>query len=272
MKKYTPRKAKLTTVQLPKVIGYVPTEFNEQKEAYILKTRLFGRTKVPMNEKIEKVFISKYKSYGIDYTYEDGVLVVDEKSYTKWFNKFAKELKEWLKTEEAIEALAMYDMNEVWTKECEGNEQSWYFSTLSYYPTGHELLSTPIYDMLGIKNFSELESYTNIRNANKSIIAGTVVDKDKKGIAYLVTPDNHVVTVRVGKGKFPYYNKKIMEGEGKNRHMIDTSWFDRGTKLIVGGVRRGSEFIANNKGLGMSHSLAKIHGYGDDISLQSEKF
>lgn len=269
---YTPRKNKLTTVQLPKIINYVPDELKEQKIAYIMKTRLFGRNKVEMNDKLEKAFLSRFKKYDIDYSYEDGVLVVDEKSFNKWFNKFAEGLKNWLKTDEAIEALAKFDMIEVWNKECEGNEESWYFSTLSFYPTGHELLKTPLYDMLGIKNFGELKSYKDARKAPKSIITGTVVDKDKKGIVFLVTPDNHVVTVRVGKGKFPYYNKKVMEGTGKDRHVIDNSWFDRGTKLIVGGFKRGSEFVANNKGLGMSHSLAKIHGYDNDITLQSEKF
>lgn len=268
---YTPRKDKLTTVQLPKVIDYVPQELSEQKEAYLMKSRLFGRNKEPMTNELEKEYLLKFKKYDIDYTYEDGILVVDDKSYTKWFNKFATPLKDWLKTQEAVEALASYEMTEVWNKEFVGNEESWYFNTLSYYPTGHELLKTPLYEKVGIENFSELDSHRDIRKARRSIIAGTVVDKDKKGLTYIVTPDNRVVTVRVGKGKFPYYNKKISQGEGKQRHVVDSSWFDRGTKLLVVGSRRDNEFIANNNGSAMTHSLAKVHGFGEGIFIQSEK-
>lgn len=271
LQKYTPRKEKLTTVQLPKIISEVPSELKEQKQAYIVKSKLFGRNKIDITEENEKKFLEYVKYYGIDYDYTEGHLDVDEKSFNKWFNKFAKDLKEWLKTDDAIEALANHDMSEIWQKECQGNEESWYFSTLSYYPTGHELLKTSLYDDFGVDNFKDLKSYSNIKNATRSIIAGTVIDKDKKGLAYIVCPDNSVVMVRVGKGKFPYYNKKVSQGEGKDRHIVDSSWFDRGTKLLVGGVRRGNEFIANNKGLSLPHTLAKIHGYEDNIYIQTEK-
>ena len=66
------------------------------------------------------------------------------------------ELNEWLKTDDAIELLAKMDMRATWIKEMTGNEASWYFSTLSYYPYKHQLATTGIIEDLNIKTFSEL--------------------------------------------------------------------------------------------------------------------
>lgn len=283
----TPRKKKLTTVQIPKIEQYIPKAYEDQVKAYNFHQLLSGRNSVQMNEQIEKEFLAWYQPKLIKFdqsatyfAYENGVFNIDMKLFDKWYNKFISPLKEWLKTEEAIEAEAKIGMQEFWIKNAEGNVQSWYFSTLGFYPEKHELDFTPLKEMFPIVDFSEMKEQpeTFINNKGKAvpkperaIIMGTVIDKNRKGIVYIVTPDDQFVSVRVGKGKFPYYNKKVMKGEGKNRKMIDSSWFDRGTKLMAVGYRRGADFIPNNRNTGYEHTLMKVHGYNDNIQVQSEK-
>lgn len=262
--KYTERKKKLTTVQLPKIINEVPAEYTEAKDMYIFKSKVFGRNAIPMNQEIEKEFFEVWEPKGIDYSYEDGKLVIDKKSFDKTFNKFSEHLKEWLKTDDAINALAKVDMAETWNKEFEGNEAQWYFEELSYYPYQHQLLYTDLTDIFDIINFKELpengDKSTGRMKYEKGIIAGTVIDKDKRGLVTVVTPDDEVVMVRIGKQRFGKYNKKIMEGTGKNRKLVEDSWFVRGTRLMFSGYRRENDFIANKYGTGFNHCVMKLDG------------
>lgn len=262
--KYTERKKKLTTVQLPKIINEVPSEYTEAKDMYIFKSKIFGRNAIPINQEIEKEFFEAWEPKGIDYLYEDGKLVIDKKSFDKVFNKFSEDLKEWLKTDDAINALAKVDMAETWNKEFEGNEAQWYFEELSYYPYQHQLLYTDLTDTFDIVNFKELpengDKSTGRMKYEKGIIAGTVIDKDKRGLVTVVTPDDEVVMVRIGKQRFGKYNKKIMEGTGKNRKLVEDSWFVRGTRLMFSGYRREDTFMANNYGTGFNHCVMKLDG------------
>lgn len=273
MYKYTERKKKLTTIQLPKIINSVPDDFYEAKRMYIFKNQVFGRNAIPMNENLEADFFDNWERYGIEYSYKDGVLIVDKKSFDKVFNKISLDLKEWLKTDSAIEALAKVEMNELWKKEMEGNEAVWYFSTLSYYPFNHELLYTNLDDLVDIDMFDKLpvEGTKNGKRTEyqRGVIAGTVINKNIKGVIDIVTTDDKVISVRVGKQQYGKYNKKIMEGEGKDRKMISDSFFNRGTTLLFAGYRRGNDFIANKYKTGFSHAVFKIEGYGS-VSLESK--
>ena len=66
--------------------------------------------------------------------------------------------------------------------------------------------------------------------------------------------------VRIGKQRFGKYNKKIMEGTGKNRKLVEDSWFVRGTRLMFSGYRRENDFIANKYGTGFNHCVMKLDG------------
>lgn len=265
--KYTERKKKLTTVQLPKIINDVPDEFESAKKLYTFKSKVFGRNATGDNEAIEKEFFADWKDKGIDYKYVDGELMIDKKSMDNVFNKISEPMKEWLKTSDAIEILAKVDMRELWIKEMQGNEASWYFSTLSYYPFEHQLKNTGIVDDLNIRSFYSLPvdgtKIGNRKKYEKTSLAGTVISKNIKGVIDIITTDNEVVSVRVGKDNYSKYNKKIMEGNGKDRKVKSDSFFNRGETLLFVGYRRMNDFIANNYGTGYEEPVMKIIGYNN---------
>jgi DNA polymerase-3 subunit alpha len=94
--------------------------------------------------------------------------------------------------------------------------------------------------------------YTFIKNG-KTIpifkinrIMGTVLDRDKlKKTVTLLTTDG-VVTVKIYGQIFSNYDKQIYEkGADGKKHIVEKSWFTRGNKIIVTGMRRGTnEFVA----------------------------
>lgn len=267
LSKYTERKTKLTTVQLPKIINDIPDEFATARDLYIFKNALYGRNAVKMSKELEDEFFDKWEQYGIEYEYVHGVLVVDKKTLDKVFNNEAKELKEWLKTDDAIELLARMDMRATWIKEMTGNEASWYFSTLSYYPYKHQLATTGIIEDLNIKTFSELPvdgKYVGKRKQYEKVaIAGTVISKNIKGVIDIITTNDEVISVRVGKDRYGKYNKKIMSGSAKERVLESDSFFNRGETLLFIGYRRGNDFIANNYGTNFEHPVMRIKGYSN---------
>lgn len=283
-------KAKLTTVQIPKIIDNIPDSFQELLNIYKMRTNLFGRNKVPMTESIQNEYLTHYypkiKELSPDketHSYDDnGVLVVNQKTFDKWFKKAMEPLNNWLKSDEAVTIEAKTRMNEFWIDNCIGNVPSWEMETLNTYINEHELSLTTLDKQLDVVDFTSLEenpkpvSYNNWRGRSypqyQSVtIMGTVVDKDKKGLAYVLTPDHKIVNVRVGKQRYAYYNEKIMQGTGKNRKCVDQSWFTRGTKVICVGYRRGNDFLLNSRGTIYDNPMMKINGYGAKVKIQQNK-
>ena len=75
-------------------------------------------------------------------------------------------------------------------------------------------------------------------------IAGTVLAKDKTKHSVTILTEDGVVNVKVWNSQFAKYDKQISEkqADGKKK-VIEKSWFSRGNKLILTGIRRGADFI-----------------------------
>lgn len=75
-------------------------------------------------------------------------------------------------------------------------------------------------------------------------IMGTVIDKNKtKGLLTLSCPDG-VIDVKVYKQQFAHYSHTISEvDEDGNKEVLEDSFFEKGTNLVVTGILRGTTFI-----------------------------
>ena len=127
--------------------------------------------------------------------------------------------------------------------------------SLGFYYHDHELKSLKN-EVYGIVNYFNLDEEPEIEHTfttkdgseislfKISRIAGTVIDKDKnKSSVMLLTPDG-VVTVKVWKNQFAAWDKQISErGADGVKHVVEKSWFSRGNKLIITGIRRDDTFI-----------------------------
>ena len=104
-------------------------------------------------------------------------------------------------------------------------------------------------------------------------IVGTVIDKDKQhNTVTLLTPTG-VVTVKVYKNQFAIYDKQLSQrGEDGKKHVIEKSWFSRGTKLMVQGIRRENNFIPKKRKNSVFPVIAKITSINDDnLTFQFER-
>ncbi|PEN61674.1 PHP domain-containing protein [Bacillus wiedmannii] len=278
-----PKREKLTMVQLPVVLHKVDKEhFEKELRAYTFRHKIQGRNKVPMNKEIEKEFISKY-SDDVKYDFVNGQLVIDEKSFNKFYGKAIERLKDWVTSPEAAAEFNKIKMQEFWRKNCTGTAESWEMETTLFYSDHHELDYMPIEPTFNLANFNELspepiiteyKSYRGreIPRFKIDVIAGTVVEKAKgKSLVYVLT-QHGVVTVRYSKGSFAHYDKKVVRVNGKDKQVLDPSWFERGTKLILVGFRRGEEFVLRTTGTHFKHTTMKINGHANGrLHLQAEK-
>lgn len=279
----TPKREKLTMVQFPVIAHLIDKEkYKKELDAYEFRHLIQGRNKVKMNKDIERRFIAKY-SDDVEYDFEDGQLVINEKSWNKYYGKAIERLKDWVIAPEAAQQFNKIKMQEFWASNCSGSAESWEMETTLFYSDRHELDYMPISNHFTLANFNELsmepvitgyKSYRGreIPRLQIDIIAGTVVEKVKgKSLVFVLTPQG-VVTVRYNKGSFAHYDKKVVRVNGEVKQVLDPSWFERGTKLVLVGFRRGEEFVLRTTGSQHNHTTYKINGYDNEqLYLQKEK-
>lgn len=296
-----PEKKRLTLTHIPKMIKSrkqrIPEKYKAMVDAYMFRCLIYGRKKVSMTPEIKATFLKKYAKAvepfakrgqttlfgntatdkGASYTTDEkGHFQINVKAFNRWFNKFAAPLKEWLKTPQALQAEAAGRRNKLWQKYCLGNKQSWEMDALGcYINNDHELLQTPISKLYDIKPYEKLPTEPKVVGhshfGRKSypifaheFIYGTVIGKNpNKALVYLLTPHG-VANMRVGKWRYPTYNKKISKKVDGKRQMLKDSWFKRGTKLLGIGYKRGDNFFLNNKHSSCHDALYRISGFGKD--------
>lgn len=265
--KVVSNKDKLTMVQLPKVIHLLPKELEDLMSLYKFRNLVIGKNKVKMNKDIEKEFIDKY-SKDVAFKFRNDVLEIDEKSMNKYYNKKMEPVKEWLKTEEPVKEYNINQKREYWKENCSGSVAEWEMETILFNTDEYAIDLDQVKERYDISDFSELKS-NPVKSYNKRgfpnfeiyAIVGVVVDWNnlKKYISVL-TPNDGVVIVKLPRNKYSYYSQKL---EG------DTSWYERGTKLILLGYKKGNHFQVKGDYI-YKNPVIKIHGHRK-YSYQNKK-
>ena len=175
----------------------------------------------------------------------------------------------------------MEDMN----KYAAGTISAWEMETLCFYYHQHELADVDL-DKYGLVDFFELSpepeverTYTtktghkgNIFKLNK--IAGTCIAKDKLRSTVSLLTVNGVVDVKFRKEYFSLFDKQLSErGEDGVKHVVEKSWFNRGSMIIVQGFRSEDSFIPRKYG-SQGHQLYRITNIdaNNNLAIQTERY
>ena len=171
-----------------------------------------------------------------------------------------------------------------WKKYALGSYSAWEMETMCFYYHEHELANVNK-GKYGLMNFYDLpenpvvdrtfvkgSAVINLYKLTK--ICGTCIAKNKdKGLVTLLTVDG-VVTVRFRKEYFALFDKQISaKGADGKKHVVEKSWFKRGSMIVVQGMRRGDEFVAKKYASSGGHQLYKIQEVlnNGDLILQTER-
>ena len=198
-----------------------------------------------------------------------------ELMYQNAMNPMRKYIKE--HKDEMLEALNKCLYNEMFNKYALGSVEHWSMESVSFYQDKHELdNSQHLYsDFMKLPEEPEVDYTFTGKDGNEvkvfrlRQIIGTVIDKNKmKNTITLLTPTG-VVNVKVYKSQYAGFDKQLSErGADGHKHVIEKSWFSRGTLLMVQGIRRGADFIPKKRKDSFFPVISKITAINEDGTLQ----
>jgi DNA polymerase-3 subunit alpha len=173
---------------------------------------------------------------------------------------------------------------EDWNKYAKGNVSAWEMEVLCFYHHQHELASVnatkygfvdffklppePVVEKTFVRGGRDI----NIFKLNK--ICGTCIAKDKTKSTVTLLTTTGVVNIKFRKEMFALYDKQISaRGSDGVKHIVEKSWFNRGNKITVMGIRSGDDFLPKKYASTNGHQLYKIDEImnNGDIILRSER-
>ena len=209
----------------------------------------------------------------------------DKSVYQPWMDVFRK----WIAAnkDEILNNLNSTIFKEDWDKYAKnGNISAWEMEVLCFYYHDHEL-SNVNKEKYGFVNFFELpedpivERTFPTKNGGQGKlfklfkICGTCIAKNKvKSTVTLLTTDG-VVEVKFRKEYFSLFDKQISERDCDGvKHVVEKSWFNRGSMIIVQGYRSGDNFIPKKYATTGGHQLYKIEEIksNGDLILQDQRY
>lgn len=250
----------------------------KNKSYYIAKEKAFNF--------FEQHYVLKLKE-NTDYWYTEEGIVFCKSSYDKIYKQQMEWIINYINLPDMINAFNQKNndnfIEENWNKYCSGNISSWEMDALSFYYHEHELshINKEKYNITDFNELSEqpiVEDYyvkkgRQFPKYRLSKIIGTVLDRDKnKHIVTLLTSSG-VVNVKFYAGNFQWYDKQISVINGDKKEILDRSWFKRGTKLMISGVRRSENFVAKKYQNSIyNHTVCLIENViNDELILKLER-
>lgn len=201
---------------------------------------------------------------------------------TTWDSIYKKQMdtiRPWVKNNNAelLEKVNNRLTADTWNKYCIGTISKWEMDSINCYINPHEIDSSMEHRIAGFSRWDLLDKEPQIdivirSKAGEPIplykisrIVGTVIDKDKnKRTVTLLTPHG-VAAVKLFGPMFANYDRQISErGADGKKHIIERSWFQRGNKIIVSGIRREDNFIAKKYSRTPWHLVELVTGVNED--------
>lgn len=289
------KKSRLTLQNLPSIMKYnlLPEENDEQ---------IMARRVYEFNRYLKA--INKSKDY---YTLDERAFnflteigaeklikepgAVSAKEWDKVYQKYMDVFRDWLSKnkDKVLDELNFKIFQEDWIKYAgekgKDNYSAWEMEVLCFYYHDHELKNANL-AKYGCSNFKLLpeepvveKTYPSkdgkdIKIFKLTHICGTCIAKNKtKGIVSLLTTSG-VVNVRFRKEYFSLFDRQISTRDEKgNKHIAEHSWFNRGSMILVMGMRQGDDFVVKKYKMSSGHQLYKIKQIcpNGDLILQDER-
>lgn len=214
---------------------------------------------------------------------ESGFLI-KQTVWDKIYQSHMDKIRPWVKENSAtlLEEVNNRLTSDMWNKYCQGSLSKWEMDAISFYSHEHELahVNTRTYDITDFDKIPEtpvVERIIPIKGRQIPIfklwrIAGTVIDRDKSKKTVTLLTTNGVVTVKIFGPIFAHYDKQISQrGADGKKHVVEASWFKRGTKIIITGLKQSDGFLAKKYTKTPYSLVEKITSISEDGLLEIQK-
>lgn len=241
---------------LPEELSFEVKVYNFNK--YIKKFKADKFNAYRLDEIAERFFCEHYDE---DMTwYEEVSCGRPERviSQTQWDNIYKKQMdpvRDYIKANKnsILEALNKKIFLENWDKYCSGSISKWEMDSIGFYYHEHELarVDESVYHICDFNSLStepEIDRIIMIKDKDVPMfklhcLAGTVIDKNKNKNSITLLTKYGVVNVKIYQAQFAKFDKQISEKNPDGTKTVkEKSWFTRGTKLLITGIRRDDTF------------------------------
>lgn len=211
--------------------------------------------------------------------------MIKQAAWKKIYDKHMDKVRPYVREHNAELLAAMNNrlVQDMWNKYCLGNISKWEMESISCYIHNHELLNVN-QSLYRCSNFFDLYEQPEIDRViyikGKQVplfkierIMGTVLDRDKAKKTLTLLTTTGVVSVKIFGDAFTNYDRQTSErGADGKKHVLEKSWFSRGNKIIVTGIRREESFYAKKYARTPHHLVELIKEIdGDELIIQPER-
>ena len=267
----------------------IPKELEDEKRLFFLNAYLKkkkDKTYYKLDDEVLKCFNNHFVECNEYVEIINGEPFISQVNWDKYYKINMEPARVWTKEkqDEVLTLLNTALFQDAWTKYAEGNLSAWEMEALCFYHGKHELADVDK-NKYGIVNFDDLSPETEVasyfqRKGNKIPIyklyriIGTVIAKNDARSSVMLLTTTGVVNVKFTREYFAMFKKQISAiGEDGKKHVIEKSWFKRGTKIMVTGYRREDQFVGKTYANTETHQLYKRTKVMDDggLMLQHER-
>lgn len=280
-----PLKDKLTSVQLKKALelGLQLPDYAKEIRIFKYKRYLDAKQSDKANKRYvltEEACIKFFHSFieqdlniaKDEYGYlPNNAIFIKMSAFKRVYDKMLESLMEYINTEEgrkAYQDLLKTDyINSIKDKYCVGSTSKWEMDTMCFYHGDHELKNM-LNSAYNTRNFNDLPE--SPEGQKPCTIAGTITDIDNVRHTISILTNYGIVDVKFYAGLYTQFNQKIsvIDPDTKKKTVIDDSWFKRGNKLLIHGVRRENMFCCKqDRSSGYTRSVGLIEKVNYDGSL-----
>ena len=284
-------KKKLTLQNFNGLIQHnlIPKDLELQVRVYNFTKYLKAYRKVGKYYTFDDACLTFYERFMQDYLDDleviNGITCILQTTWEKIYKKHMDVARDWLKAnhDEILEEYNKILFKEAWDKYAEGNTSKWEMDSMCFYHGKHELADVDM-NKYGVVDFNSLSTEPEVdyffKRGGHQIpiyktnrIMGTVLAKNDNKSSIILLTTTGVVTVKFTRDYYAMFKKQIsqVQADGKKK-VIEKSWFKRGNKLMITGIRRDDMFIAKTYKSTNSHQLYKIDEViGTDIKIRHER-
>ena len=267
----------------------IPKDLELQVRVYNFTKYLKAYRKVGKYYTFDDACLTFYERFMQDYLDDleviNGITCILQATWEKIYKKHMDAARDWLKAnhDEILEEYNKILFKEAWDKYAEGNTSKWEMDSMCFYHGKHELADVDM-NKYGVVDFNSLPTEPEVdyffKRGGHQIpiykthrIMGTVLAKNDNKSSIILLTTTGVVTVKFTRDYYAMFKKQIsqVQADGKKK-VIEKSWFKRGNKLMITGIRRDDMFVAKTYKSTNSHQLYKIDEViGTEIKLRHER-
>ena len=266
------KKSKITLQNMGGLIKYnlIPEELTLERRVFEFNRYLKKLGKFYDYYKLDERAINFLVEIECEYLIKENEYIKVSK-WDKIYNFYMDRVRAWIAKDQVniLNNLNILIFKEDWDKYALGNYSSWEMEALCFYYHDHELINVDN-SKYGFSNFKDLpqdpevdkvflRKGVEIKLFKLAKICGTCIAKNKtKSLVTLLTTDG-VVNVKFRKEYFAMFDKQISGyDENGDKRTIEKSWFNRGSMIVLTGMRSGDDFIVKRYTTTPGHQLYKI--------------